>query len=88
MIKEWLQKNLKGDPVLWGIVLMFSLISVAVVYSATGTLAYKSHEGNTEYFLLKHSSLILVGLAFMWLAHKINYRYYSRLSLVALALSV
>lgn len=73
---------------MWGIVLMFSLISVAVVYSATGTLAYKSHEGNTEYFLLKHSSLILVGLAFMWLAHKINYRYYSRLSLFALILSV
>ncbi|MDX5436140.1 MAG: FtsW/RodA/SpoVE family cell cycle protein [Pontibacter sp.] len=88
MIRQWLQKNLKGDPVLWGIVLMFSLISVAVVYSATGTLAYKSHEGNTEYFLLKHSSLILVGLAFMWLAHKINYRYYSRLSLFALILSV
>ncbi|MBC5775007.1 FtsW/RodA/SpoVE family cell cycle protein [Pontibacter sp. KCTC 32443] len=88
MVKQWLQKNLQGDPVLWGIVLMFSLISVAVVYSATGTLAYKSHEGNTEYFLLKHSSLILVGLAFMWAAHKINYRYYSRLSLVALVLSV
>ncbi|GAB3204515.1 cell division protein FtsW [Pontibacter aydingkolensis] len=88
MIKQWLQKNLKGDPVLWGIVFMFSLISVAVVYSATGTLAYKSHEGNTEYFLLKHSSLILVGLGFMWAAHKVPYRYYSRLSLVALILSV
>ncbi|MBJ6118538.1 FtsW/RodA/SpoVE family cell cycle protein [Pontibacter sp. BT310] len=88
MVKQWLQKNLKGDPVLWGIVLMFSLLSVAVVYSATGTLAYKSHEGNTEYFLLKHSALIFLGLAFMWAAHKINYRYYSRLSLVALVLSV
>ncbi|MER2997105.1 FtsW/RodA/SpoVE family cell cycle protein [Pontibacter populi] len=88
MVKQWLQKNLKGDPVLWGIVLMFSLLSVAVVYSATGTLAYKSHEGNTEYFLLKHSALIFLGLAFMWAAHKINYRYYSRLSLVALILSV
>ena len=51
MVKQWLQKNLKGDPVLWGIVIAFSLISVAVVYSATGTLAYKKMEGNTEYFL-------------------------------------
>ncbi|HEY4650902.1 MAG TPA: FtsW/RodA/SpoVE family cell cycle protein [Pontibacter sp.] len=88
MVKQWLQKNLQGDPILWVIVLMFSLISVAVVYSATGTLAYKSYEGNTEYFLLKHSSLILMGLGFMWAAHKINYRYYSRLSLVALIISV
>ncbi|SIT85981.1 FtsW/RodA/SpoVE family cell cycle protein [Pontibacter indicus] len=88
MIKQWLQRNLKGDAVLWGIVLMFSLISMAVVYSATGTLAYKQKDGNTEYFLFKHSSLIFIGLAFMWLAHKIDYRYYSRLSLVALILAV
>lgn len=69
---------------LWGLVIAFSLISVAVVYSATGTLAYKKMEGNTEYFLFKHTFLILVGLAFMWAAHKVPYRYYSRLSLVAL----
>ncbi|WP_162052732.1 FtsW/RodA/SpoVE family cell cycle protein [Pontibacter pamirensis] len=87
MNKQWLQKNLNGDPVLWGIVIVFSLISVAVVYSATGTLAYKKMEGNTEYFLFKHSFLIFVGLAFMWAAHKINYRYYSKLSLLALLLS-
>jgi cell division protein FtsW len=87
MIKQWLQQNLKGDAVLWGIVLAFSLISVAVVYSATGTLAYKKMEGNTEYFLFKHSFLILVGLGFMWAAHKIDYRYYSKLSLVALLVS-
>jgi len=87
-IKNWLQRNLKGDPVLWGIVILFSLISIAVVYSATGTLAYKKMGGNTEYFLFKHTSLILVGLFFMWLAHRIDYRYYSRLSLYALLISV
>ncbi|OKL40202.1 FtsW/RodA/SpoVE family cell cycle protein [Pontibacter flavimaris] len=87
MVKQWLQTNLKGDSVLWGIVIAFSLISVAVVYSATGTLAYKKMEGNTEYFLFKHTFLILVGLAFMWMAHKIPYRFYSKLSLVALVAS-
>ncbi|PSR52232.1 cell division protein FtsW [Adhaeribacter arboris] len=86
-VKLWLRENLKGDPILWGIVIAFSLISIAVVYSATGTLAYKKMSGNTEYFLFKHTSLIIVGLAFMWFAHKINYRYYSRLSLFALCLS-
>jgi cell division protein FtsW len=44
-------------------------------------------EGNTEYFLFKHSFLIFIGLGFMWAAHKINYRYYSKLSLLALLLS-
>ncbi|MFB9862325.1 cell division protein FtsW [Rufibacter immobilis] len=87
-IKNWLRENLKGDPILWGIVLAFALISIAVVYSATGTLAYKKMGGNTEYYLFKHSSLIFIGLAFVWLAHKINYRYYAKLSLVALIFSV
>ncbi|MCB2408172.1 FtsW/RodA/SpoVE family cell cycle protein [Hymenobacter lucidus] len=87
-IKTWLQRNLKGDPILWAIVILFSLISIAVVYSATGTLAYKKMSGNTEYFLFKHTSLIFVGLFFMWLAHRIDYRYYSRLSLYALLISV
>ncbi|WP_019947861.1 FtsW/RodA/SpoVE family cell cycle protein [Hymenobacter aerophilus] len=88
MVTNWLRKNLKGDPVLWGIVVLFSLISIAVVYSATGTLAYKSRGGNTEYFLFKHSSLIVLGLLFMWLAHRIDYRHYSRISLYALLASV
>ncbi|GAA4381856.1 FtsW/RodA/SpoVE family cell cycle protein [Hymenobacter koreensis] len=87
-VKIWLEKNLKGDPVLWGIVLLFSFISIAVVYSATGTLAYKKMGGNTEYFLIKHTGLIGVGLFFAWLAHRIDYRHYSRLSLYALLISV
>ncbi|GAB2954059.1 FtsW/RodA/SpoVE family cell cycle protein [Hymenobacter coalescens] len=87
-VKLWLRNNLKGDPVLWAIVLMFSFISIAVVYSATGTLAYKKMGGNTEYFLIKHTGLIFVGLFFAWLAHRIDYRHYSRLSLYALLISV
>ncbi|GAA4020784.1 FtsW/RodA/SpoVE family cell cycle protein [Hymenobacter glaciei] len=87
-MKDWLQRNLKGDPILWAIVLLFSFISIAVVYSATGTLAYKKMDGNTEAFLFKHSSLIFVGLGCMWLAHRVDYRHYSRLSLYALLVSV
>ncbi len=87
-IKGILQRNLKGDPILWAIVLLFSFISIAVVYSATGTLAYKKMDGNTEHFLFKHTGLILVGLGFMWLAHRIDYRLYSRIALYALLASV
>ncbi|MDQ2771881.1 MAG: FtsW/RodA/SpoVE family cell cycle protein [Bacteroidota bacterium] len=87
-MKDWLQRNLKGDPILWAIVFLFSFISIAVVYSATGTLAYKKLNGNTEAFLFKHTSLILVGLVCMWLAHRVDYRHYSRWSLYALLLSV
>ena len=91
-MKDWLQRNLKGDPILWAIVFLFSFLSIAVVYSATGTLAYKNElrgrAGSAELIVLKHSSLIVIGILLMWLAHRIDYRYYSRLALYALLISV
>ena len=53
-IREWAYRNLKGDPVIWFIVFVLSLFSIMVVYSATGSLAYKMMGGDTEYYLFKH----------------------------------
>ena len=75
-IKTWADTHIKGDPVIWGIVLMLAAISVFVVYSATGALAYRQME-SVEYYLFKHSTLISMSLFAMWVAHKIDYRYYS-----------
>ena len=82
------KRNLKGDPVIWAIVFIFSLISIAVVYSATGTLAFSTRGGNTEYFLLKHTLLIALGLFSMWIAHLIDFKYYSRLAQFGVFLSI
>ncbi|MCV9387128.1 FtsW/RodA/SpoVE family cell cycle protein [Reichenbachiella ulvae] len=87
-IKLWLNKNLKGDPVIWTIVIILSVLSIMVVYSATGTLAYNNMKGDTEHYLLKHSSLVLLSWGAMWVAHKIDYRYYAKLSRLALFISV
>ncbi len=87
-VKDWAYKNLKGDPVIWFIVLILSLFSILVVYSATGSLAYKMMDGNTEYYLIKHGVLVIVSLGAIWLAHKIDYRYYSKISRLVLWLSV
>ncbi len=86
-IKAWVDNNLKGDPVIWVVVFALSLISILVVYSATGTLAFKRMI-NPESYLIKHTLLVGVGLCSMWVAHKIDYRYYSKISRFALWLSV
>ncbi|MDN4164426.1 FtsW/RodA/SpoVE family cell cycle protein [Cytophagales bacterium LB-30] len=86
-VKAWTDRNLKGDPVIWFIVFAFSIISILVVYSATGTLAYR-RSSTPEAFLLKHSALIILGLVAVWVSHKIDYRYYSKLSRFALMASV
>jgi cell division protein FtsW len=85
--KEWADQNLQGDRVIWAVVFALSLISVMVVYSSIGTLAYRKAT-SPEWFLLKHTAMVLLGLAAMWVAHKIDYRYYSKLSRLGLWISV
>jgi len=86
-VKTWVDNHLKGDPVIWAVVFALSLISILVVYSATGTLAFK-RMSNPETYLIKHTILVGVGLLAMWFAHKVDYRYYSKLSRFALWVSV
>ncbi|CCH56042.1 cell cycle protein [Fibrisoma limi BUZ 3] len=87
-IRDWIRNNLKGDRQIWWIVLYLSIMSVLVVYSATGTKAFRELDGNTEVFLLKHGSLLMLGLVCTYFAHKINYIYYARLSKFGLWLSI
>jgi cell division protein FtsW len=86
-IKTWADKNLQGDKVIWAVVFALSLISILVVYSSIGTLAYKRTQ-SPESFLLKHTFTVMVGLAAMWFAHKVDYRYYSKLSKIGLFVSI
>ena len=86
-IKEWADSHVKGDQIIWAIVITLSIISIAVVYSATGALAYRNMQ-NVEHYLFKHAGLIFLSLFAMWVAHKIDYRYYSKLSKFGLWLSV
>lgn len=88
MYRTFVEKHLKGDPIIWFIVILLSVLSIFVVYSATGTLAYRHMGGNTEYYLLKHTMLVLLSFVAMWVAHKIDYRYYSRISRLFLWISV
>ena len=87
-VKEWAYENLKGDSIIWLIILLLSIFSVLVVYSATGSLAYKYVGGNTEYYLLKHGALVFLSLFAMWVVHKIDYRYYTKISKLLLWVSV
>ncbi len=88
MNESWIKRNLQGDPIIWFIVISLSIMSILVVYSATGSLAYQKMQGDTEYYLIKHSLLVVLSLFAMWVAHKIDYRYYAKLSWLALWLSV
>jgi cell division protein FtsW len=82
-VKIWADKNLQGDKVIWAVVFALSLISILVVYSSIGTLAFK-RSSSPEGMLIKHTLHVFIGLTAMWFAHKVDYRYYSKLSKYAL----
>ncbi|HLO91957.1 MAG TPA: FtsW/RodA/SpoVE family cell cycle protein [Lentimicrobium sp.] len=80
--------RIKGDKVIWIVVALLSIFSILAVYSSTGTLAYRYQSGNTEYYLIKHFGILLLGLLLMFVAHMIPYKYYARISQLAIWLSV
>lgn len=72
----------KGDKVIWALVVLLALMSLLVIYSSTGSLAYKMYKGNTEIYLFKQVVFIGVGLVLIYFFHQVNYTIYSRVSKV------
>jgi cell division protein FtsW len=79
--------KIRGDKVIWGVVIILSVFSVLAVYSSTTTLAYRFKQGNTEYYLLKHIGILIFGFILMYIAHKIKYVYYARISMLAVIIA-
>ena len=75
-----LTKHIGGDRTIWIIILLLSVVSLLSVYSATGTLAYKYHYGDTSYYLFRHLKLLLIGFLVLFITHKINYIWYKRIA--------
>jgi cell division protein FtsW len=86
--KQQLLRNTRGDKYIWGIVILLALTSLLVVYSATGSLAYKMYKGNTEIYLFKQLSFIVLGLMVIYFLHRINYTLYSRVATVLFLVSI
>ncbi|RZT91240.1 cell division protein FtsW [Ancylomarina subtilis] len=80
--------KLQGDKVIWIIIFLLSIISLLVVYSSTGTLAYKVKGGNTSYFFIKQLVLLLGCYFIIWVTHKIPYKHYSSWANMGLVVAV
>lgn len=78
----------RGDKYIWGIVVLLSLISILVVYSATGSLAYKMYKGNTNVYLFKQVSFSLLGLLVIYFLHRINYTIFSKVATILFLVSI
>lgn len=77
----------KGDKVIWGLVVLLTLASLVLVYSSTGSLAYRMSKSNESY-LFKQFAFIVLGFVIIYFAHRINYTVYSRIALILFLISI
>ncbi|MFH0999978.1 MAG: FtsW/RodA/SpoVE family cell cycle protein [Bacteroidota bacterium] len=80
--------TLKGDRVIWGIFILLSMLSLAVVYSASGYLAYRHENGSALFYLFKQLSIVVSGFAVMYLTHRVKYTHFSAASKVVIWLVI
>jgi len=82
-----LLSRIKGDRIIWSVVVVLAFISLLAVYSSTRTLAYKMDK-HASYYLVKQLSVLGFGLLIIYWVHKINYTKFARLSVLLYVLSL
>ena len=79
----------KGDRIVWIVLVLLSLISLLIVYSATGKLAFREAGGNTGYYLVRQTVFILLGFGIMaFLVHIIPVKLYFLISPALIFLTI
>ncbi len=79
--------RIKGDKVIWSVVLMLAFISLLAVYSSTRSLAYKMDK-NASYYLMKQLMVLGFGLAIIYAVHRVNYTKFAKLSVLFYVISL
>ncbi|MEI7829891.1 MAG: FtsW/RodA/SpoVE family cell cycle protein [Prolixibacteraceae bacterium] len=79
--------RLKGDKKIWIVIFVMSFISILVVYSSTGALAFRRSSGNTSFYIFRQVMVQLGGFMFILLMIKYVkvklYNKYANLALLA-----
>ena len=83
-----LLERTKGDRWIWIIIILLSIVSIMAVYSATGAIAYKKGVTVEKYLLYKHVIFVLLGIAMIYIAHLLDYKYYAGISKILMIVTL
>ncbi len=79
---------LKGDKVLWTVIILISMFSIFPVYSASSNLEYVVNTGTTTSHVIKHMGFVVVGLLIMRGVQSFRYEYIGKLSSILLFITI
>ncbi len=81
--------RLKGDSKVWVVIFILSLISILIVYSSTGALAFRRANGNTTFYIFRQIIVQLLGLMVILLMIKnLSVKFYNKIANVTLITAV
>jgi len=83
-----ISKHIRGDRVIWMVIILLSIISILAVYSSTGSLAYKVRGGNTGYYLIKQFIFLALGVFIIIATSAVPYKYYSRMAQIFMFIAI
>ena len=87
-ITEKKNEFLRGDKVLWMVIILTSIFSIFPVYSASSNLEYIVNNGTTTSHVIKHMVFVVFGLAIMRGIGAFKYEYIGKLSSILLGLMI
>lgn len=82
-------KYLRGDRIIWIVLMALSCLSLLIVYSSTGALAYRQAGGNTTYYILRQ--LIYQGMGYTAIIIMLNYvpvKFYNKIANFGLIVAI
>jgi cell division protein FtsW len=75
-----IDKYLKGDKAIWSIIILLSIISAIMAYSASANMAYRLTDGDAIPFFFRHFVMLVLGIVTIIYLQHFEFRYFSRLS--------
>ncbi len=79
---------LAGDKALWVIFILMSIISLVAVYSTIGYSAITEFHTTPRTMFVKHLGVVVLGFALIIGLSRVNYRYFSKMSLFGYIISL
>jgi cell division protein FtsW len=82
-------KYIKGDRIIWMVLVALSALSLLIVYSSTGALAYRQAGGNTTYYIMRQ--LIYQGMGYAAIIVMLNYvpvKFYNKIANFGLLVAI
>lgn len=87
MALEWLDKGLEknkvnkflgGDMVIWSLVIVMMLFSIAIAFSANASMAYAKFDGDTTRFLIRRTLHVLVSFFALYWVYRMDFAFFRK----------